>query len=161
LRDEAKRAGRSVSAFQHPFRVNSTWLLGRAAPPATPPRLTDSAVFSPDEESIATAGDDRTACLWNVGPSTQHRLLRAGTPSNQPLPVLPARGPMAPRLEPQRRAATVGPRREEADPLVARWREEDPGRWPRDRRGVGGRHDRDPRDLDRTDAPPLPHESRR
>ena len=33
LRDEAKRAGRSVSAFQHPFPVNSTWLLGRAAPP--------------------------------------------------------------------------------------------------------------------------------
>src|SRR5262249_5423348 len=32
LRDEAKRAGMSVSAFQHPFHVNSTWLLGRAAP---------------------------------------------------------------------------------------------------------------------------------
>ena len=45
LRDEAKRAGMSESAFQHPFPVNSRWLLGRAAPPATPPRLTDPAVW--------------------------------------------------------------------------------------------------------------------
>jgi WD40 repeat protein len=43
--------------------------------------LVRSAEFSPDETSIATAGDDRTVRLWSVGPKRQDQLLRADTTS--------------------------------------------------------------------------------